>query len=207
MACHFKRTHCDFESEHEQTETNQHVQIEVPEIWRGAFKRGETYQVRIESITKQEVALSEPEAKMGGVWDWVLVAAWIDTEGCFVANASCSTFTVSIYQKEKLPLIGICAFLRKQGVECTVYPTTTTDSRDPTKTRHGYVVVAAGPEDVAKVIRNTEPYIRTQNKRNQIAHFKAELAKPRKRLEERVIRSRLLLGIPPEGIPERGTAA
>ncbi len=53
---------------------------------------------------------------------------------------------------------------------------------------------------MAKVIRNTEPYIRTRNKRNQIARCRAEIAKPRKRLEEKVIRARLLLGIPPEGI-------
>jgi hypothetical protein len=65
-----------------------------------------------------------------------------------------------------------------------------------------YELVTWGAEGLAKVIRNTEPYIRTENKRNQIAHCKQELARPRKRLEEKVVRARLLLGIPPLGTVE-----
>ncbi len=75
----------------------------------------------------------------------------------------------------------------------------TSNPSDPSKKCRGYTIVTWGPEGLAKIIRNTEPYIRTQNKRNQIARCKEELARPRRRLEEKVIRARLLLGIPPEG--------
>lgn len=191
---------CDFEVEHQQTESNQHVLVEVPERWRGRFLHGETYKIGISAIVKKEMVLTEAEPRLGATWDWALVAAWIDTEGCFEANASHSTYRVSIYQKEKLPLAGICAFLRANGVECSVVPTKHANPRDSSKLCHGFALVTWGADGLAKVIRNTEPYIRTRNKRNQIARCRAEIAKPRKRLEEKVIRARLLLGIPPEGI-------
>ncbi len=190
---------CDFGVEHEQTEANQHVQIEVPEKWRGAFRHGETYEIRIESVARKEITLSEQEIRLGEIWDWEMVAAWIDTEGCYIADASTSTYTVRIYQKEALPLSGICAFLRAHGVECTVTSTLAENPRDSCKKSHIYELVTWGAEGLARVIRNTEPYIRTQNKRNQIIQCKEELARPRKRLEEKVVRARLLLGIPPEG--------
>src|SRR6267143_4126348 len=95
---------CDFEAEHEPTESNQHVQIEVPKQWRGAFKHGETYEIKILSVSRKEIVLSEQDTRLGAIWDWELVAAWIDTEGCYVADASNSTYTVRIYQKESLPL-------------------------------------------------------------------------------------------------------
>jgi hypothetical protein len=191
---------CDFEVEHEQTESNQHVQIEVLARFRNGFRHGETYEIRISSISKLEVVLSEQEGRLGAIWDWVQVAAWIDTEGYFQADASTSAYRVGIQQKEKLPLMGICAFLRRRGLNAPwpplrartrgSLPRLVTDSPSSTW----------GAEGLAKIIRNTEPYIKTQNKRNQIARCKKELAKPRKRLEEKVIRARLLLGIPPEGI-------
>ncbi|HEV2120503.1 MAG TPA: hypothetical protein VGS11_10450 [Candidatus Bathyarchaeia archaeon] len=190
---------CDFEAEHEQTKTNQHVQIEVPEKWRGTFKHGETYEIRIGSVSRKQALLSDQETRLGDIWDWELVAGWIDIEGCYIADASHGTYAVRIYQKEKLPMIGICAFLRAHGVDCTVVSTLTPNPSNPSQKCRGYSLVTWGAEGLARIIRNTEPYIRTQNKRNQIAHCKEELAKPRKRLEEKVIRARLMLGIAPEG--------
>jgi len=108
---------------------------------------------------------------------------------------------ISIYQKEKQPLEGICAFLRGNGIECSVVPTKHADPRDSSKLCYGFALVTWGADGLAKAIRNTEPYIRTQNKRNQIVHCKEEIAKPRKRLEGKVIKARLLLGIRPEGCP------
>lgn len=186
---------CGFEVQHEQTTTNQHVQIEVPKASRHRFEHGETYELIVESVSKKQTILSEKEIRMRDVWDWVLIAAWIDTEGSYIANASRSTYSVIITQKEKAPLIGICGFLRTHGIACTVRRKEGVSPMDSSKKCHAYYLDAWGPEGLAKIIQNTEPYIRTQNKRRQIERCKRELAAPRKRLEEKVIRARMLLGL------------
>ncbi len=100
-----------------------------------------------------------------------------------------------ITQKEKTPLVGICGFLRTQGVTCAITRREAVSPRDGSKKGHVYSLYTWGPEGLAKIIQNTEPYIRTQNKRRQIEKCKRELAAPRKRLEEKVIRARMLLGL------------
>ena len=132
---------------------------------------------------------------MRDLWDWALIAAWIDTEGSYIANASRSTYSVLITQKEKTPLIGICGFLRAQGIACTIRRKEGVSPADNSKKCHAYFLQTWGPEGLAKIIKNTEPYIRTKNKRRQIERCKRELAAPRKSLEEKVIRARMLLGL------------
>lgn len=50
-------------------------------------------------------------------------------------------------------------------------------------------------EDVATVVKNIEPYIRTENKREQIREFKDSLSKPRKRLHGGIMKARKILGL------------
>ncbi len=66
---------CSFEVQHEQTTTNQHIQIEVPKASRHRFEHGETYEVIVESVSKKLTILSEQEIRMRDIWDWVLIAA------------------------------------------------------------------------------------------------------------------------------------
>jgi hypothetical protein len=167
----------------------------VPKASRHRFLHGETYEVIVDSISKKVTILSEQEIRMRDIWDWVLIAAWIDTEGSYVANASRSSYSVMITQKEKAPLLGIRGFLRTQGIACAIERRESVNPSDPSKKGHVYSLYTWGPEGLAKIIKNTEPYIRTKNKRRQIERCKRELAAPRKRLEEKVIRARMLLGL------------
>lgn len=60
-----------------------------------------------------------------------------------------------------------------------------------------------GHEGLAKIMKNTEPYIRTKNKRRQIEKCKRKLAVPRRRLQEKAIRPKMLQGVKVQPVAER----
>jgi hypothetical protein len=49
--------------------------------------------------------------------------------------------------------------------------------------------------EVATVVKNIEPYIRTENKKGQIQQFKESLSAPRKRLHEVIRDARKILDL------------
>ena len=48
---------------------------------------------------------------------------------------------------------------------------------------------------IARVVKNIEPHIRTENKKTEIQEFKDNLAKPRAKLRASVIQARKIPGI------------
>ncbi len=185
---------CDFEAQHEHTSTNSHVQIEVPSVHAGRFKHGETYKILVELVAEKRTKLSAEEERLRREWNWPLVAAWIDTEGFYYAN-SAGGMGASICQKERKPLEGIAAFLRNEGILCGINERPCRSPRHNERTSKVYDLVTWGPEGLAKIILNTEAFIRTSNKREQIRRCKERIAAPRKRLEEKVMRARKILGL------------
>lgn len=57
-------------------------------------------------------------------WTWESVADWQDTEGfagIYMKENGYKYAKIGIDQKERKPLDGICAFLKKQKIRCYVY--------------------------------------------------------------------------------------
>lgn len=50
-------------------------------------------------------------------------------------------------------------------------------------------------DDVASVVKNIEPYIRTENKKEQIQQFKESLMEPRKKLHGGIRKAREILDL------------
>jgi len=58
-----------------------------------------------------------------------------------------------------------------------------------------YHVQLRRADDVATVVKNIEPHIRTENKKEQIQQFKESLSAPRKRLHQVVRDARKILDL------------
>jgi hypothetical protein len=107
-------------------------------------------------------------------------ASWIDSEGAI-------THEIMVSQDERQLLEDYCEGARRDTVECRVIPAT----------EKGYNAVIEPIVSVAKEISLTEPYIRTQRKKQQIQAFKTRLATPRRRLATSIIEARRILGLTP----------
>jgi hypothetical protein len=112
-------------------------------------------------------------------WSWKEIASWTDTEGAI------GTY-LSIGQKDQRVIREICAFFDREGIP----PSMRLDEHTGV-----YYAVVSRIEDVARVVKNIEPFIRTANKAMEIDGFKAYLVKPRKRLNISIIRARKILGV------------
>jgi hypothetical protein len=164
----------------------QDIPFYVPIVLRDKLEAGRPCEVTIEWVEK----LPRPNDWRSGEkidandWSWREVASWIDTEGTI--HAENRSRYLSIGQKEKKVIQEICAFLENEGISSSMR-----------LDRHTgvYYVVVNKVDDIARVIRNIEPYIRTVNKRREIEVFKEELAKPRAKLKTSVMYARRILGI------------
>src|SRR5439155_26617804 len=86
-------------------------------------------------------------------WDWKLVAAWVDTEGCF--STSPDTLRATITQKERGPLEGIRSFFEKEGIRSKII------SLHKENREYFYLITKGGMEALATLVVNIKPYIGT----------------------------------------------
>ncbi len=93
---------------------------------------------------------------------------------------------MSVAQKERKVLQELCGFLDKHGLQ----PRLRLD-------RPGgvYYSEVYGTDRIAKIIKNIEPYIKTENKKRQIEQFKDKLIEQRKSLRPGIRIAREILGL------------
>ena len=166
----------------------QDLQIYVPKESFSKAVAGKEYELTIDSIEKLP---SKRDTWQGlepiGMtdWTWRDVAAWVDTEGCIGASQKGNCY-LTVTQKERKVLQELCAFLDKQGIQPKLRLLKGTGV---------YRVDVFGNDQMAKTIKNIEPYIRTENKKQQIEEFKDKLMAPRKSLRLRTRVAREILGL------------
>ena len=154
-------TICGFDGLLRETGYSEVHHVYVPSDQVAKFRPGRKYDVRIDEIRETSRATDNPNWKIDKFWDWKTVAAWMDTEGHYQAGKS--RFRAVISQDEREPLDGMRDFLLGERIPSVVY--------DVGK-GHYQLRTLGGMETMAKFVLNTEPFIRTRNKREQIAHFK-----------------------------------
>jgi hypothetical protein len=156
---------CDFNARLQETGYSDDVKIYVPFDQVGRIRPGERYSIQVVGV-REVVQTNEGRPRaLDGYWDWKTVAAWVDTEGWYQSKVR--AWRAIISQKEREPLDGIHDFLRGEEIPSVVY-----------HTLRGYYELRTmgGIEAMAKFVLKTEPYIRTNNKREQIAKFKGMLS-------------------------------
>jgi hypothetical protein len=117
-------------------------------------------------------------------WTWREIASWIDTEGRFNSEKR-GGYYADIAQKDKNVIQEICSFWHEQGL----HPNMTIDKLVGCYHAHLHRV------DIAIVIKNTEPYMRTENKKEQIKQFKENVNDPRKTLHRGIRNARKILNL------------
>lgn len=162
---------CSFSSLLRETGYSEVHHVYVPSESVANFHPGEKYEVRIEKVEETQIINETPSRRVDDFWDWKTVAAWADTEGQYQSERS--PFRAVISQDDREPLEEIHAFLLGESIPSVVYDM---------GNGHYQLRTLGGMESLAKFILKTEPYTRTQNKREQIAHFK-EIMKTRKKYE------------------------
>lgn len=174
---------CKFSSTLQETGYSETHCIRVPLENRPLFEAGKKYDVWVEAIT--EIPVEQNHAgEADKFWEWKTVTAWTDTEGQY--QGSKPPFKATISQDEKEPLGGIHQFLLREGIPSVVY-----DMGDG----HYQLRTLGGMESLAKFILHTEPYVRTQNKLNQIKQFKEWLEKRSKHENVHKRNARRILGL------------
>lgn len=179
----------DFQKRLRSLAARQDIPFYVPMSLTGKVVIGATYTVTIDAIEKMPdysiwrntVGVSPND------WTWRDIAAWMDTEGSIYAAELGSRY-LRIGQKEERIIQQICAFLSNNSIECSMFLDENTGV---------YYVSVDRTNQIAKVIKNVEPFIRTENKKREIAAFKEYLAKPRRRLQAVVLEARTILGVEP----------
>ena len=104
-------------------------------------------------------------------WTWSEVASWIDTEGTMSSGikktdgkAYCN---FSVAQKERKVLDSLCDFIREvTGKHCSVYYA---------KKAKAYYAQWSSKEAVEITLKQIEPYLRTQRKKDQCAKVRLML--------------------------------
>ncbi len=155
---------CRFSSFLRETGYSETYHVYVPTEHIEKFKRGVKYDVRIEEIKEVSRAIGRPSGNVDSYWEWKTVAAWADTEGQYQSGRN--GFKAVISQDEREPLDGIRDFLLGEDIPSVVYDL---------GNGHYQLRTLGGMESLAKFVLHTEPHIRTQNKRNQIAKFKEQI--------------------------------
>jgi hypothetical protein len=110
------------------------------------------------------------------------LSAWIQAEGTYRCRGDFAE--VRITQKRREPLDVLCNWMKDMGIDCTIRYRPKLDA---------YELTSTGWDDVAAIIRLTEPYIIHPDKREQVRKCKELIFAPRKRLDIRVRRARALL--------------
>ncbi len=164
----------------------QDIPFYIPKHLRRHLEVGKSCTVvidRIERLLKSDDWLSGSQMEIEG-WTWKEIASWVDTEGTIHTGRFARYLSVA--QKEKPVIQEIRAFLKREGV---------VSSLRLDKHTGVYYVMVSRVEHIATVIRNIEPFIRTENKKREVSAFKEELAMHRDRLRTSVIQARNILGI------------
>jgi hypothetical protein len=115
------------------------------------------------------------------------IASWSDTEGTLgsIGNIGGRHY-LAIGQKDKKVIQEICTFLEREGVK----PSMRLDEHTGV-----YYAIVNRADHIAMIIKNIEPFIRTDNKKMEIADFKQHIARPRKKLQRSIIEARRILEI------------
>jgi len=159
----------------------QDVPIFVPYELKHKVELGKEYEIAIDSIERIPSVRDSWERRDNPSlpWTWKEIASWIDTEGRISGYAD-------IAQKDKKVIEEICTFYENHGLHPNMLLQ---------KEVGCYHASLHKIDDVATVVKNIEPYIRTENKKEQIAQFKERLKAPRKRLYSAIINARRILGL------------
>jgi len=162
---------CEFEIRHHESGYGNQLTVTAPKGYAENFRLGSKYKVYVNEI--REVVSESPIRKSESErWDWKLVAAWVDTEGSFSTKPN--TLRATIAQKERGPLEGIRSFLEKEGIRSKIISVYKWDRE------YFNLITMGGMEDLATFVVNIEPYIRTNNKKEQIARLKMEISRKTK---------------------------
>ncbi len=99
--------------------------------------------------------------------DWKVVAAWIDGEGSLNTRernprGTDRAYCLGISQSEKAPLEIIRSFLRRQGIKAKL-------ARGP---HASYSLQVTSVSDIDRIVRETSPFLMTENKRLQYEEYK-----------------------------------
>lgn len=171
---------CEYKLKHWRGAYSNELTIAVPKEYTPKFVPGVKYELAVNTIEIFD-AFSEGKAEE---WSWPLVGTWTNTEGSYVVNKNSSVCAV-ISQKEREPLVGIGSFLRNEEIPSGIVVQ---------RGKYFQLKTYGGPEAMAKFIKQTEPYIRTQNKKDQIARVKEEIGRVRLHDNVHLKRARYILG-------------
>ncbi len=99
--------------------------------------------------------------------DWKVVAAWIDGEGNLNTRernprGTDRAYCLDISQSERAPLEIIRSFLRRQGIQAKVV-------RRP---HESYSLQMTSVSDIDRIVKETSPFLMTENKRLQYEEYK-----------------------------------
>jgi hypothetical protein len=174
-----------FEKKLRSVAAGQDMPIYVPHELKDKVELGKKYRItinsveRIPSVRDSWEKLEQPSMP----WTWKEIASWIDTEGRVNTE---NGYYADIAQKDRKVIQEICAFYDEHGL----HPNMTMQKSVGCYHAHLHRV-----DDVATVIKNIEPYIRTENKKEQIQQFKKSLSEPRRRLQGGIMRARKILDL------------
>jgi hypothetical protein len=174
-----------FEKKLRSVAAGQDMPIYVPHELKSKVELGKEYKITIDSVERIPSVRDSWEKleRPSREWTWKEIASWIDTEGRINSETS---FYSDIAQKDKQVIQEICGFYEEQGL----HPNMVLQ-----KSVGCYHARLAKVEDVAMVIKNIEPYIRTENKKEQIQQFKEKLSAPRKSLRSEIREARKTLDL------------
>lgn len=178
----------DFEKRLRSLAARQDIPFYAPSDVRSSIMVGAQYSVRIDSILKmagRDDWHNRDETDYDD-WTWRDIAAWVDTEGSIHANQTKGSRYLRIGQKEKKIIQQIWTFLKSHSIECSMFLDENTGV---------YYVSVDRTDHIALVIKNVEPFIRTENKKREIDAFRKFLAVPRKRLHAVILEARKILDV------------
>jgi hypothetical protein len=172
-----------FEKKLRSVAAGQDMPIYVPHELKSKVELGKEYKVTINSVERIPSIRDSWEKleRPSNEWTWKEIASWIDTEGRINTE---NGYYADIAQKDKKVIQEICAFYDEHGL----HPNMTMQKSVGCYHAHVHRV-----DDVATVIKNIEPYIRTENKKEQIQQFKESLSKPRRKLHGGIMKARKIL--------------
>ncbi len=183
---------CEFEKLLEKPTVKQ-IKFYPPLKYENQIKAGEVYRMTIDTIEKEEkkhetwMLVDNPDSGRG--WDWKDVASWVDTEGTILIHTNRGgRYDVAICQKERKVMEELGRYLYREH-----FPV----SMNLQKNTGVYTLHVSGAENVARLTKEIEPYIRTENKKEEIDALKESLMKPRKLLWPSIRKAREILGLNP----------
>ena len=174
-----------FEKKLRSVAAGQNMPIYVPRELNSKVELGKRYRITINSVERIPSIRDSWEKleRPSNEWTWKEIASWIDTEGRVNAEGG---YYADIAQKDKRVIQEICGFYDDHGLR----PMMILD-----KSMGGWHAHLHRVDDVATVIKNIEPYIRTENKKEQIRQFKESVSKPREKLHGGIRNARKILGL------------